>query len=245
MTILIGVLCQDGIVVGTDSSATFSTCRTPTIEQKCRKIEIIDGHVIVAGTGAVGLCQRFTAIVEEHWTAKKFREKTPIQISKELCALGITDFQSTAAPKDFGALVAFSANGKFSLCEFAVKDFQPELKTENLWYVAMGSGQNIADPFLGLMRHVFWKDTPPRLSGGIFSVLWALNHTIELNPGGINGPSQIAILLKTKDGFQARMLDSAELSEHEDNVRGAEEHLEKYKNVLEGKSNNEIPKPPI
>lgn len=137
MTILIGVLCQDGVVIGTDSSATFSNCRTPTIEQKCKKIEIIGDHVVVSGTGAVGLSQRFTSIVEEHWGNKTF-QANPIQVCKILSAAGINDFCSTQAPKNaFGALVAFATGGRFHLCEFSLTDFQPELKTSNLWYVAM------------------------------------------------------------------------------------------------------------
>ena len=54
MTILVGLLCKDGIVIGSDSSATFGTMQNRTIEQPTDKIEIIDGKVIIAGTGQVG-----------------------------------------------------------------------------------------------------------------------------------------------------------------------------------------------
>lgn len=245
MTILIGVLCKDGVVVGTDSSATFGDSRVRTIEQPCKKIEIIDDHIIITGTGQIGLGQRFTEIVDTYWKQNGFRDKSDVHACKELCALGIKDFISTNVPKGaYGSLMAFAANGRFNLCEFAVDDFQPELKTNNIWYVAMGSGQNIGDPFLGLIRRIFWKDAPPKISGGIFAVLWALEHIIDLNPGGIKGPPQMAILESSKSGFRARMLEDSELAEHRDNVRGAEEHLEKYKEILEGKSDNKIPEPP-
>lgn len=245
MTILTGVLCQDGVVVGTDSSATFGASRVRTIEQPCKKIEIIDDHIIITGTGQIGLGQRFSEIVNTHWKQNGFRNKSAIQACRELCALGIKDFISTNAPKGaYGSLMAFAANGKFNLCEFAVDDFQPELKTDNIWYVAMGSGQNIGDPFLGLVRRIFWKDTPPKLSGGIFAVLWALEHIIDLNPGGIKGPPQMAVLEHSEGGFRARMLEDSELDEHKGSVRGAEDHLEKYKEILGGKSDKKIPEPP-
>jgi len=247
MTIVIGLLCQDGVVVGTDSSATFSAGRMPTIEQPCEKIKIIDDHLIVTGTGPVGLGQRFTEIVKDYWMGGKFKGKTPIQSTKELCALGINDFGSTGAPKGtYGALIAFAANGQFNLCEFGLNDFQPELKTKDLCYVAMGSGQSIADPFIGFIRRVFWKNSVPRINGGIFAVLWALNHTIALNPGGINGPARIAVLENTKDGFRARLLNEAELSEHNCNAIAVETHLEQYKQILEGNvGSQDIPKAPL
>ena len=245
MTIIIGVLCQDGVVVGTDSSATFGVSRVHTIEQPCKKIEIIDDHIIITGTGQIGLGQRFSEIVGRFWKEKGFRDKSAVQACRELCALAYNDFISTNVSKgSYGSLLAFSANEKFNLCEFSIDDFQPELKTENIWYVAMGSGQNIADPFLGFMRRVFWKNTPPNINGAIFSVAWALNHTIDLNPGGIKGPSQIAILEYTNNGYRARILSDAEIADHEDNINAAEEYLEKYKEILEDKSDKKIPEPP-
>lgn len=243
MTIIIGLLCQDGVVIGTDSSATFASGNTRTIEQQIKKVCVIDNHLIVAGTGQVGLGQRFQAIVEQYWNEKKFRDKSTINTVKELSALGIKDFASTNVKMgQYGALLAFAADGTFSLCEFALNDFQPELKTtDSLWYVSMGSGQPITDPFLGLMRKVFWRNKPPRINEGIFAVYWALEHTIELNPGGINGPIQLGVLTKNNKGFSARLLDEGELSEHSDNAKGAIDHLSKYKDILQGKGQEGAP----
>jgi len=246
MTIIIGILCQDGVVIGSDSSATFTSGNILTIEQKIKKICIIDEHVIVAGSGQVGLGQRFQAIVEKYWRENGFRNKSAVDAVKELSRLGIEDFASTHVKMgQYGALLAFAANGSFNLCEFAIKDFQPELKTpDSLWSVSMGSGQPITDPFLGLMRKVFWKDNPPRVNEGIFAVYWALEHTIELNPGGINGPIQIGVLSRDKKGFHARLLEEDELSEHNENVKGVIKYLGEYKDILQGKGKENIPEVP-
>ena len=48
----------------------------------------------------------------------------------------------------------------------------------------MGSGQPITDPFLALMRSIFWGDGLPTVQDGTFAVTWALEHAIEVNPGG-------------------------------------------------------------
>jgi hypothetical protein len=61
-----------------------------------------------------------------------------------------------------------------------------------------------------------------------------LQHAIELNPGGINGPPQIATLRNTGSKPSAVLLKDAELQEHIANVEGAEKHLAKYKDILRG-----------
>ena len=78
MTILIGILCQDGVVVGSDSSATFIAGQQPTIQQKCKKIEILSGsHIILAGTGDAGLGQRFSSTAEIYFANSTNAEIQP------------------------------------------------------------------------------------------------------------------------------------------------------------------------
>src|SRR3990172_4897379 len=220
MTILVGVLCGDGsVVIGSDSSATLSDGRNNTIEQPVKKIEVIGGKVIMAGTGAVGLGQRFSYQIDNAWKNNQFRGHYT-DVGKALCAAGVKDFSSTNASKgEYGALMAFPVEKKPYLCEFSLKDFQPEFKTHDIWYVAMGCGQQIVDPFLGLMRKVFCPDGPPDTYGeGLFITLWALQQAIELNAGGINGPIQIAVLKKDSGELQARLYDPNDLKEHEQAV---------------------------
>ena len=255
MTILIGILCRDGVVIGSDTSATSVDGQTPTIEQPTHKIEIVSNRMIVACSGPLGLAQRFTAIVEKASENKLFAKgKQPLEVGKELCGRALQDFASTglAAPFDFGALIAFPIGSGLNLCEFETIRFQPELKGGgSLWYVAMGSGQAICDPFLGLQRRVFWKDgRPPTLMDGIFATVWTLQHVVDLNPGGIKGPIEVAVLDNSKHGADARLLGERELDEHRNNIVGLEEHISKYPELLSGDLDTEVPevekpKPPV
>jgi 20S proteasome alpha/beta subunit len=243
MTAIVGLRCNNGIVIGTDSSATFSapcggTQSISTIEQKIEKTVIIGEHIIVAGTGSVGLGQRFCDIVQSAWNRNQFSEKPYsqsqkepyIEIGKILSGTMINDLASTAAPKgNFGALVGFPCQNKFHLCEFLADDFQPEFKTNNLWYVSMGSSQPITDPFLALMREIFWEDKPPNLNEGIFAAYWALEHAINVNPGGVNGPIRMAVLERDKkEKIVARLLDDSELEEHKEYVQEAKQYLRDF-----------------
>jgi len=229
MTAIVGVLCRDGLVIGTDSSATFSTGATLTIEQPTKKLSVFADTIIVAGTGEVGLGQRFGRIVELAHQQNLFNAgQHYINVGTNLCARAIMDFQSTGMkPGSFGALVGFALGDQVHLCEFAVNNFQPEFKTD-IWYCSMGSGQPITDPFLALMREVFWKDGLPTVQDATFATTWALDHAVRVNPGGINGPVKIAVLEKQGENFRARILEDEDLEEHYENIKQAKELLRKF-----------------
>jgi 20S proteasome alpha/beta subunit len=251
VTAIVGIRCKDGVVIGSDSSATFGDGGGQhTIEQStAKKIEIIGESVIVAGTGAVGHMQRFVAVTQGLWDQKTFQNKSDIEIGKLLSSGGINDFQQTGAMNNlqFAAMVAFVAKDQPSLCEFPGGRgiFQPEIKkADDLWFASMGSGQVLTDPFLALLRKVFWAEGAPSLQGGIFAAVWALQHACEVNPGGINAPVKIAVLAREKGKLRARMLDDAELEEHLNMVAEATKHMASFKDIMEGKGKpSDVPMP--
>jgi 20S proteasome alpha/beta subunit len=80
MTLLVGILCQDGVVMGADSTATLGTgVNDHTARQLCTKLDIISQTVVVGTSGPVGLGQRYVAEVEELYkVASREAEKHPI-----------------------------------------------------------------------------------------------------------------------------------------------------------------------
>jgi 20S proteasome alpha/beta subunit len=249
MTALVGVLCSDGVVIGTDSASSFVAGQIFTIKQKVQKAFVFnDGNVIVAGSGQVGMGQRFNDVVQKVFTNNKCKNKRPLDIARELATEARNDFAGTKAHENqFGALVGFASLKKPQLCEFAQRDFQPELKNPKMWFVSMGIGQPITDPFLGLIKKAFFQETQPTLAEGIFTVNWALANVIDLCVGHIDGPAQIAVLFpKDMSGnFGVRILTDDEIAEHNDSARAAERHLGLYKQQLGTTATSpSIPEPP-
>jgi hypothetical protein len=246
VTAIIGILCTDGVVIAADSAATFAAGRQRTIEQPFDKIEIIQGSVIIAGTGPIGMGQRFCACVETAWQQQK--KNSSLEIAKAFTAAGVKDFAATSAPQgEYGALVAYGAAGRPQLAELALLDFQPELKSAKLWYASMGSGQMITDPLLALMREVFWSDGPPPLQDGIFAATWVLQHAIAVNPGGVGEPLRIAVLERANTGghYHARFLSDEEIAPHKENVSAAKEHLRDFKKRHKPEAAAELPPGPL
>lgn len=244
MTAIVGVLCHDGIVIGSDSSTTFTHGNMRTIEQKGEKIEIVESRVIVAGTGPIGLGQRFCNIVKNTWNNNEFKGNA-MEVCKGLSKAYIQDFHSTFLNKNmYGALVAFPCEQKLYLCEFDTEVFQPELKTNNIWYCSMGSSQPITDPFLALIREIYWKEDLPSVNEAIFAVTWTLDHAVQINPGGVNGPVKIATLQKVDKSFEARKLDEHELDEHRQCVEDAKTTLRELRARLNSNNTPNLPTPP-
>jgi len=237
-------------VIGSDSSVTFSTGGSSTIEQRGKKIEIIDNCLIIAGTGSMGLGQRFCHQVGELQRGNKIPgANAPTEIAKCMAQAAITDFQSTGVKQgQYGALAAFRSRKEIHLCEFGAADFQPELKTADLWYASMGSGQLIADPFLGFIRKVFWRDGMPSLADGVFAAVWTLSHTIDMNAGGVNGPIHIATLtFADAERIKAvtTVLDSDQIEEHLQSVSAAEKHLGRFREMIDGTPDADTPVVPV
>jgi 20S proteasome alpha/beta subunit len=246
MTVIVGIYCQDGVVIGSDSSATFVAGQTPTIEQQVEKIEIIDKKIIISGSGSVGHGQRFSEIVNKLWANNEFKGSA-LQTTKLISRCTIEDSSFTYSKQGcFTSLIAFPLNSELFLCEFYQMDLQPEIKNTNkLWYVSIGSGQSIADPFLGFLREIFWKEGRPNLNEAILAATWTLDFVISVNAGGVNGPVQMAILEKNNGEVTARMIDQTELDEHRQGIAEAKQSLRLYKERFHeiGEGIPSIPKP--
>jgi hypothetical protein len=225
LTVLVGVRCSDGVVIGTDSAATSSAGQIPLLRLSTDKIAIVDGRVIVAGTGQIGLGQRFTEIIRKAHSEKKF-QLPKVELGRYIASAANSDFASTGATKgSYGALLGAPVAHTGELIEFAVSDMQPEIKDKNLSFVAMGSGQLLAEPFISFVSRVFWRGAIPDVVTAKFGVFWALSHAISCAPGGIGEPIAMATLTSQKSGWEAKLLDQEALQELQQHVQEFEREL--------------------
>ena len=244
MTLIVGIRCVDGVVIGTDSAITFGSPQLLTIEQPYHsKIECIEDHMLVAGTGPIGLGQRFIEETRSLWKEKAFRSQSVTKIGQLIANRALTNFSSTGVkPGQYGALVAVPCNNTAELIEFPVADLQPEFKTSTNWYASMGSGQLIADPLLGFVRRTFWGDLPPKKQEGIFAATMVLKLACDMAPVGVAPPIQMAVLAQDRKGqLSAQIIAKEALLEHEDNVNEALEYFKKYVN----RDNNSVQVPDL
>ncbi len=64
MTLIVGLKCSDGIVLGADGAATLGVMGHQTARQTTKKLTILSESVVVGVSGPVGLAQRVAGEVQ-------------------------------------------------------------------------------------------------------------------------------------------------------------------------------------
>lgn len=258
MTLVIGLQCTDGVVIGADGAATMcDALGQSTIRQNYKKLEMIHQSVIVGNSGPVGLAQMIREKITELWQSKEFVSATPCQAMGKLRdgirqpvmralqdaavaekAVGNLALQSALC----NTIVAMPVSNKPCLIHL---DHQcaPQLATIDLPFMSIGSGQRIADPFLAFLKRIFWPNDLPDINMGTFSVFWTLEHAIHFDPGGVADPKQIINLTHDGRRWCVNELADSELQEHKESVAAAEDYLREYPSQVTSQEVEEPPKP--
>jgi len=243
LTLIIGVLCQDGVVVASDSAATFGTDTAFTIgQQPVQKVTLVNDHILYASTGAVGLSQIVADRLRQLWEGKALSglptpEAAMDRLGKEIGAfvepyLRTAQMQrqlvGSASSSLCKSLVALPVSHKPCLFQFDYNG-APERATPQLPFVALGSGQPIADPFLAFLRRLFWSNHEPTLAEGRFAAVWTIDHVRRTNPGGVGGNIQLATLEPVPGKpAAAKVATPDEVQEHLQKVEQAEAALQAH-----------------
>lgn len=258
MTLIIGFKCSDGIVVGADSGATMGDISgLHTIMQPMSKLQLVSDKALLGVSGPVGLGQLyFDCVNRTHNEFRsldiaticrklrdKFREDAEIALRMAAMAAQVLG-ASARAGAITTTLVALAARDGPHLVQFDC-ECCPEVATNELPFVSIGSGQLIADPFLAFLKRIFWKDRLPSVSDGIFAVVWTLEHALDTAPGGIAPPIDIGVLQMEGSQPKARLLSEVELQEHREMRTQAEAHIKKFEELLRPTGEeSEPPQPP-
>jgi 20S proteasome alpha/beta subunit len=243
VTLIVGILCADGVVMASDSAATLGTgAGLHTIgQQQVKKILNLSSHVLYGSTGAVGMAQLISNVVSTTWKAHKdsmFAKGSDGDVMKllgEQIAKTVMPFLQTASlTRQLGvdggsaickSLVAVPVQRVPTLFTFDVGG-QPEMATRELPFVAVGSGQQIADPFLAFLKRLIWAKREPTLAEGRLVAVWTLQHVIRTTPGGVGGDIQLWMLPKVPNGLPTTVeVTKEQIEEHKNNVGALERGL--------------------
>ncbi len=250
MTLIVGVKCSDGIVMGADGAATYGSLGMQTIRQPVRKkLRVIAESIVIGVSGPVGLGQRLATTVESLFKAGNlyqipgtnlYRHPHELMDHLRLSFWGIIDREiqiARAASQIIQLNLTIADALSSTLLATPVPSFptpslfvfdqqaSPEEATEDLPFFAIGSGQLIADPFLAFMRRLYWPDRLPTVAEGTLAVYWTLHHAIATHPGGVADPKQVVVIEKQKGQWRPRELTQGEAEEHLEHVSMLEKCL--------------------
>lgn len=260
MTLILGIHCQDGIVMAADGAATLGSLSEVTAQQRTiKKLTIHHNTDVVIGTaGPVGLGQGVRAVLEDGFANGNYTGRIET-VARQMRGLMIRivqpEMQSVrelrgAVPEVAGradaclhTLIAFPYNSRAELIQFDPA-CSPTIANDELPFVCLGIGQAIADHFLAFIRRVLWKDSVPTLALGVFSALWTLRHVILTNAFGIQDPIQIVTLSAENGKFEARELTKEQLTDHDASVDSAEQTIWRWGSEFSASPSVAGPTPP-
>lgn len=248
MTLLVGVLCSEGVVIGADSAATMGSLGQMTVRQPTVKVEIVRGQALIATSGPVGLGQRLAGEFGDLLAQGKIPPKTKpykamttlrqsflthiaVELEAAKVAIPVVGVQAAQASAISATLLAMSLDGRPRMFQF---DHQgaPEEATDRLPWVCLGSGQMIADPFMAFLRGIFWEDGElPTIAEGTFAVVWTLEQAIDVSPAYLAPPIRVFTLTQEGQAVAAIQLDETELQEHKQAVATARQLLKDWRRV--------------
>lgn len=229
MTVLVGILCSDGVVIASDSAATYGTGNAvQTIgQQTVTKVWCLENSLLYASTGSIGTAQLICGAISNLWKSRQLTgEKVPTQVDAmaivaRAIVATVESFHRSAAT--VASLIGPQAAGQSALCQSLValplkkkaclfqfdNSGAPEQATDDLPFISLGLGQPIADPFLAFLKRILWKDSKPTVAEGRFAAAWTVQHVIETIPGGVGPPIQLATLIANKEPI-IEFIDPAE-----------------------------------
>jgi 20S proteasome alpha/beta subunit len=246
VTVIVGILCTDGVVLGSDSSAQMGATLG---QQPLQKVHKVNDNVLFAGTGAVGISQLIAEKLRSLWVKDLLHVKNPAQamqsVGSQISQLVTPYLQSAVSLRQLGhsadasickTLVALPVGNTPHLFIFEPNG-APEHVTIQLPFVACGSGQSIADPFLAFLKRLIWDKTSPTVAEGKLVAVWTIDHVRRTNTGGVGGGIQLGILEETKGKIPVvEMLSEIDILEHEQKVGSIEKAM-----VAEVKGTREDP----
>jgi hypothetical protein len=247
MTVVVAFFCSDGAVVASDSMITPSLGNINVGHHHGIKVHLLPGPQIFAFAGDHGQALRVKSLAElNHGVPAS--AANPLDFPLGLAQAVSTNFQSTGIATtaiNTNVILSFLHQGSCQCCVFEGA-MQPRLLDADHYYVALGVGKLSADPFLRFLTDVFCEAGQPAVHEAAFFATWVVQHVIDVNPGGVAGPIQVAIF--EQDGarnFTPRQLTAAEIAGYQQVIGSARDALRDWRSsILSGAAARGVRQPP-
>ena len=241
MTLIVGIKCSDGIVIGADGATTINAGNA-SITQPTTKLQILHNSLVIGMSGHVGLGQKHLNTILNLWT--NIGSKGVPEFKDELHRKINLDVLMYNGVSQTGAQLTYTSNILLGFpltqgSELVHCDVYGAVTTvsDAYYFFTIGSGSPTANALMSFFRTIYWPDTMPTVIDGVFAALWTLTHSTSIGGAvGVSEPIQVAVLQHTNGNSPstARILSDAELHEHRQHIRGIENHMREYTENLNG-----------
>lgn len=262
MTILVGILCEDGAIVASDGMCSMNLGPTPFVGMSNTKTHIINNRIIAACAGNDNYMTLFVNFLRSNFAklSQSHEENSSSDIQNLINELGaqfahklistikayppelvqshLSNIQANGL--EFEAILALPFKNHHYICHYDNRLNANLLRENGLWHAILGTGYLVATPSIHLVKKILNIRTTPKIDKGSVLAYWTVNHAIEVSSGGIGGDITTAILQKIDNQYTAAIENR--VSEHKEIIDDMYKHIWSYES---GKSSSEqIPKIP-
>jgi 20S proteasome alpha/beta subunit len=260
VTLLVGILSTEGVVIATDRQVTHGTLGSATVAQAGSKVEIIGGQALYACAGPISVGQQIhSAIVglQPRFGGQSCADAVQL-IQEQVRAILNPAFETAKkAQTVMGQVALFDIlstgllTAKFrdgihvldinqqGLCEILSIDKVP--------FVCQGSGKPNADPILRFLWNIYWSSQRPTLREAILAGYWTVKIAIELKSPMVGYTPDVFVLENAgKHGkhVRARKVDDNELAAHDEFILAVENSMRDVRRSLIDSEALPTPSPP-
>jgi hypothetical protein len=262
LSLLIGIRARDGVVVASDGVATSEVLGVPYLRTKINGKLRHGPRWIVTHAGSLGLLQRVHELVERVATVGLPVAGRIDGLTRPLHAASASDVMTwfrgglfhlisaeveagRAAATWLGNLKPSAAFNTETLLAVALADgphlfhfgydAAPMEIDDDFPIVACGAGQLLCLPFLLFLRRAMWGGRQPTVEEALLATAWAIDHTLELTPDGLDWPLTIVVMQREKGkGWHTRPIPDDEIERLTEQARAIEQALpELVRSVIE------------
>lgn len=233
MTLLVGIVCEDGAVIAADRQVSHGALGTPTVGMVGNKVFDFGGDLIYAVSGPISLAQQLGNVFTAQYAAMKRSPyfgvvqglqngtaqvlipalRTAKQASEALGQAALMEGLS-------GAVLAVPFQDGLKLIEVNHQG-RCEYLTRDTAFICVGSGKANADPFIRFLWSVFWTDRMPNVEEGVLTAYWTIKVAIQAQTFGVGYGVDIAYLKRNDAGYAlTRLSGENDFLEHEGLIMG-------------------------
>jgi 20S proteasome alpha/beta subunit len=240
VTLLVGILCPEGVIVATDRQVTHGAMGMPTIGQTGTKGVIIrKGEALYASSGPIGMGQQIANALDK--ATVNFALRTCVDCVGDLSkaartviipafevaqrAMNVLGPQATHADAVGGGLLAARFHDGVTLVEFNPQGGCEILTLESVPFVCQGSGKANADPFLRFVWDIFWSKKPPTLNEAILAGYWTVRVVTQLRTSGVGCGVEVFTVRDVGGKSVAAKVEDSAVEEHDDFIAAVEDAM--------------------
>jgi len=258
VSLIVGICCTDGLVLGADDAANFGTVSHPTIRTAYKKIRIVSDVAAISVASTTGVLQQYEDVLASNLAGDTLRAIRPVQAMNRLrdgfVETANVQFQvATLIQHEAGTrawescvaevLVATEVAGAYRLYHFDAH-LAPQEVTPELPFIAIGSGRLTADPFIAHLRRIYYPERNPDLALGVMTAAWVLKHAEETGAPGVGKGRQIVTLQGYGETRRVQQLTREQLQEAYEFIDRTEESMRSVSRLIQEPSVFDLPEAP-